>query len=71
MNRKFIEEWARRRFARLKSRETIELIPLNEDGRIVYQSPPHLRRPRERDIEPEPGKQYCPSIAFDNTPKID
>ena len=46
-----IEAWTLKRLRAVKSVETIELLPFQENGRTVYQSPPHLRRPLERDMK--------------------
>ncbi|MCY4560539.1 MAG: hypothetical protein OXF79_30070 [Chloroflexi bacterium] len=43
-----IAAWTLKRLRAVKSVETIELLPFQENGRTVYQSPPHLRRPLER-----------------------
>ena len=46
-----IEAWTLKRLRAVKSVETIELLPFKENGRTVYQSPPHLRRPLEREMK--------------------
>ena len=46
-----IAAWTLKRLRAVKSVETIELLPFQENGSTVYQSPPHLRRPLERDMK--------------------
>ena len=46
-----IAAWTLKRLRAVKSVETIELLPFQEKGRTVYQSPPHLRRPLEREMK--------------------
>ena len=46
-----IAAWTLKRLRAVKSVETIELLPFQENGRTVYQSPPHLRRPLEREMK--------------------
>ena len=46
-----IAAWTLKRLRAAKSGETIELLPFKENGRTVYQSPPHLRRPLEREMK--------------------
>jgi len=46
-----IAAWTLKRLRAVKSVETIELLPFKENGRTVYQSPPHLRRPVEREMK--------------------
>ena len=46
-----IVAWTLKRLRAVKSVETIELLPFQENGRTVYQSPPHLRRPLEREMK--------------------
>jgi len=46
-----IAAWTLKRLRAVKSVETIDLLPFQENGRTVYQSPPHLRRPLEREMK--------------------
>ncbi len=46
-----IAAWTLNRLRAVKSVETLELLPFQENGSTVYQSPPHLRRPLEREMK--------------------
>ena len=46
-----IAAWTLNRLRAVKSVETLELLPFQENGSTVDQSPPHLRRPLEREMK--------------------